>query len=43
MIGIYDTEFIGLKKSSCGAIFENAFLLLTVEHEAWLLSLESEI
>ena len=33
MIGLYDTEFIGLKKSSCGVILECGFLLFFVEHE----------
>ena len=33
MIGLYDTEFIGLKKSSCGVIFECAFLLLSMDLE----------
>ena len=33
MIGLYDTEFISLKKSSCGVIFECAFLLLSMELE----------
>jgi hypothetical protein len=27
MYGVLDCEFIGLKKSACGAIFECAFLL----------------
>ena len=33
MTGLQDAEFIGLKKSSCGVIFECAFLLLFVERK----------
>ena len=31
MNGVFDCEFIGLKKSSCGVIFECTFLLLTTD------------
>jgi hypothetical protein len=31
MIGLYDTEVIGLKQLSCGVIFECVFLLLSTE------------
>ena len=33
MIGIYETEFINLKPSSCGVVFECTLLLPTEEHE----------
>ena len=32
MYGVLDCEFIGLKKSACGVIFECEFLLLATDH-----------
>ena len=33
MYGVFDCEYIGVKKSACGVIFEWAFLLLTTDHQ----------
>ena len=33
MIELFDSDYIGLKKPSCGLVFECAFVQLTMERE----------